>query len=191
MQNSTDHQLIQQTLQGELSAFDELVIKYQRPVYTLCLGFLSEPEDARDLAQEVFLKAFEGLRRFRGQSSFRTWIYRIAVNACLNFKRNKRTEHVELCEAHTQMIYHSTASLERSDNLSHALSLMAKLPPKQRTVIILRVEQGLSYDEISEITGQSVAAVKTTMCYALQKIKRMMQRPAKAPLRNLRHSESG
>jgi len=183
-----DHLLVSQTLQGDLSAFDVLVGKYQRPVYALCLGFVRHPEDARDLAQEVFLKAFMGLKRFRRHSSFRTWLYRIAVNACLSFK-SKHREFVAL-SAEAEPSYTTVDALEQAENRRLVYDLAAQLPRSQRTALLLRIEQGLSYEEISEITGQSVSNLKTTVFYALRKIKQRVRKSAGVPLGRLQQVES-
>lgn len=185
-----DLQLVQRTLQGDLSAFDELVKKYQGPIYMLCLSFTAQREDAKDLAQEVFLKAFENLKRFRRDAQFRTWIYRIAINRCLNFNKTQRREFVELREAFGALTYSFTNDFEQAENRRRVQLLSAQLPNKQRTAIVLRLEQGLSYEEISHVTGQTVANVKTTLFYALRKIKKLVQKSRGAGLRYLKHLES-
>lgn len=185
-----DHEIVRRTLRGDLSAFDELVNKYQRPIYALCVHFIAHREDGRDLAQEVFLKAFEGLKNFRYQSSFRTWLYRIAINACINFSKSRQREYLRLSAARRQMTYTFSDTVEQAQNLQIVQSLAAQLPAKQRTAIILRLEQGLSYDEISEITGQTVSTVKTTVFYGLQKIKKLVHKPGGMAVRHLKHSES-
>lgn len=190
MHSDQDHQLIRQTLQGDLEAFDELVRKYQRPVYSLCLSFVIHGEDAKDLAQEVFLKAFTGLKNFRHQSSFRTWIYRIAVNACLNFKSHQR-EFVPLLWARGEMAHTFVDTVEQAEDRRLVQALLTQLPKKQRTVIVLRLEQGLSYEEISEITGQTVSTVKTTVFYALQKIRKLVHKASRAGLPRFKQVESG
>src|SRR5688572_19577990 len=77
---------------GDREAFDRLVERYQRDIYRLCYRYVNDPQDANDMAQEVFLKAYRAIDRFRGDSSFSTWLYRIAVNACLNFRSSRRPE---------------------------------------------------------------------------------------------------
>ena len=83
---------------GERDAFDQLVVLYQRDIYRLCYRYVNNHEDANDLTQEAFLKAWRGIRRFRGNSAFSTWLYRIAVNACLNFRAAKKPSAQELPE---------------------------------------------------------------------------------------------
>jgi DNA-directed RNA polymerase specialized sigma24 family protein len=93
-----EREAIEACRRGEREAFDRLVVRYQRDVYHLCYRYVNDHEDANDLAQEVFLKAWRAISRFRGESSFSTWLYRIAVNACLNFRAQRRPTTQELPE---------------------------------------------------------------------------------------------
>jgi RNA polymerase sigma-70 factor (ECF subfamily) len=94
-----EREAIEASRRGEREAFDRLVLRYQRDVYRLCYRFVNNHEDANDLAQEVFLRAWRAIPRFRGESSFSTWLYRIAVNACLNFRAGRRPAAQELPDA--------------------------------------------------------------------------------------------
>ena len=93
-----DRQAIAACQQGEREAFDRLVERYQRDVYRLCYRYVNNHQDANDMAQDVFLKAYRAIGRFRGDSSFSTWLYRIAVNTCLNFRAARRLPQDELPE---------------------------------------------------------------------------------------------
>lgn len=190
MHSDQDHQLVRQTLAGDLSAFDELVRKYQRSLYALCLSFVACREDAQDMAQEVFLKAFTGLKHFRYQSSFRTWIYRIAVNACLNFKSQSK-KSVEWLPTFHNGVCAFIDIVEQAEDRRLVQTLVAQLPKKQRTAMVLRLEQGLSYEEISEITGQTVSTVKTTVFYGLEKIKKLVQESSATRVPRFKHVKSG
>src|SRR5262245_24857995 len=93
-----DRQAVEACQQGEREAFDRLVERYQRDVYRLCYRYVNDHQDANDMAQEVFLKAYRAIGRFRGDSAFSTWLYRIAVNTCLNFRAARRPAQEELPE---------------------------------------------------------------------------------------------
>jgi len=98
LEREAERDAIAASKRGEREAFDVLVERYQRPIYRLCYRYVNNHEDANDLAQEAFLKAWRAIGRFRGESAFSTWLYRIAVNACLNFRARNRPETRELDE---------------------------------------------------------------------------------------------
>ena len=93
-----DIALVERYASGDMTAFDELMIRYERPIYRLCYRFTSNADDARDLAQEVFIKAFEHLAGFRKESSLKTWLYRIATNHCINHVKSNTQQFVEVTE---------------------------------------------------------------------------------------------
>src|SRR5688572_19289416 len=93
-----DSALVERYLAGEMAAFDELMIRYERQIYRVCYRFVDNREDAMDLAQEVFIKAFEHLTSFRRESSLKTWLYRIAINHCINHVKKHSQEFVEVSE---------------------------------------------------------------------------------------------
>src|SRR5688572_2122359 len=95
---SADSQLVERYTRGDMTAFDELMIRYERQIYRICYRFVDNREDAMDLAQEVFIKAFEHLPTFRKESSLKTWLYRIAINHCINHKKKNVREFVEVTE---------------------------------------------------------------------------------------------
>src|SRR5690349_13020159 len=93
-----DAGLVERYLKGDTTAFDEIMIRYERQIYRICYRFVENREDAMDLAQDVFIKAFEHLATFRGESSLKTWLYRIAMNHCINHKKKHSQEFVEVTE---------------------------------------------------------------------------------------------
>src|SRR6266550_3350260 len=93
-----DASLIERYLAGDVTAFDEIMIRYERQIYRVCYRFVENRDDAMDLAQEVFIKAFEHLSTFRRESSLKTWLYRIAMNHCINHKKKHSQEFVEITE---------------------------------------------------------------------------------------------
>jgi RNA polymerase sigma-70 factor (ECF subfamily) len=173
-----DRALVRATLDGDREAFDELVRRHQRHVYQLCYRFAGNHEDASDLAQDVFIRAFKGLRSFKGQSAFGTWLYRIGVNVCLNrvgtraAARTLALEQVDRIDTRTER---ADAALLRDERAGEVRAAIARLPKKQRAALILRVYHDLPHDEIAEILGSSVGAVKANYFHALANLKKLLQ----------------
>ncbi len=171
--------LVAACLAGRPGAFDLIVERHQRPVYRLCYRFTGNQEDARDLSQDVFLRAFRGLRTFRGQSSLATWLYRIGVNVCLN-RASTRTVHAQaggpVDEARQIDAAAESASdrLLRRERATRVRSAIARLPEKQRATLILRTYHDLSHQEIADILGSSVGAVKANFFHALSNLKKLL-----------------
>jgi RNA polymerase sigma-70 factor (ECF subfamily) len=169
--------LVSECLQGRPGAFDVIVTRHQRAVYHLCYRFVGRHEDASDLSQEVFLRAYRGLRAFRGQSSLTTWLYRIGVNVCLNRVAVKvpLSESIDLHQ-HVDTRSPSPAdrllSKERGAKVRRAI---ATLPRKQRATLILRVYQEMSHQEIASVLGSSVGAVKANFFHALGNLKKRLE----------------
>ncbi len=176
LETLADNQLIDLTLEGKTTAFEILVKRHQRQMYALALKMLKNHDDANDVAQDVFLKAYEVLDSFQKKSSFHTWLYRITVNFCINhLRRDKAQYHVELENYHA--VKHPEAfdnldTLEVHDELSDAIQ---KLPEKQQKTVFLRVCEGLPYKEIAEILGCSVGTVKANYFHAVKNLKRFMK----------------
>src|SRR6266571_7470839 len=97
-ENDADQSLVERYLTGDMTAFDELMLRYERQIYRVCYRFVENRDDAKDLAQEVFIKAFEHLPAFRRESSLKTWLYRIAINHCINHVKKHSHEFVEVAE---------------------------------------------------------------------------------------------
>ena len=174
--------LIQRCAAGDEMAFAELVADNQRMVVQLAMNLLGDHDEALDLSQEVFLRVFRTISRFRGQSSLRTWIYRIAVNQARNrhrfWRRRHRGDQVSL-DAHvaTHGEFRSGAEAgpdrvlaqkELAARLEHALGA---LPFDQRTAIVLREVDGLSYEEIAYSLGVAVGTVKSRLTRARQTLR--------------------
>jgi len=161
---------------GEREAFDVLVARYQRPIYRLCYRYVNSHEDANDLAQEVFLKAWRAIGRFRGDSAFSTWLFRIAVNACLNFRALRRPETRELPETLLDPRPGALAEVERQDDASRLRAAVSRLPERQRATLILKVFHDLTHDEVAGILGSTVGTVKANLFHALANLRREMTR---------------
>jgi RNA polymerase sigma-70 factor (ECF subfamily) len=133
-------------------------------------------EDASDLSQEVFLRAFRGLKNFKGQSSLATWLYRIGVNACLNRVSVKRPQSEPIDES-AFVDERSEAPNERvlrGERAAAVRRAVAKLPAKQRTAVIMRVFQDMSHQDIADSLGTTVGAVKANVFHALQNLKKLL-----------------
>jgi RNA polymerase sigma-70 factor, ECF subfamily len=166
--------LVQACLAGRPGAFDVIVERHRRPVYQLCYRFVGNHEDASDLSQDVFLRAYRGLAKFRGGSSLATWLYRIGVNLCLN-RVGRKTSPTEAID---EQQYIDTRSESASDRVLReergvqVRKAIALLPPKQRATLILRMYHELSHEEIAGVLGSSVGAVKANFFHALGNLKK-------------------
>ena len=180
--NQTDAELVEACLAGRRDAFDTLVERHQRHVYQLCYRFVGNHEDASDLAQDVFIRAFRGLKNFKGNASLGTWLYRIAVNVSLN-KVSAKTVRPEpldplLAASDERAASHeesATEALLRTERARQVRAAIARLPRKQRTALVLRVYRELPHEEIAAIVGSSVGAVKANFFHALNNLRRLLR----------------
>jgi RNA polymerase sigma-70 factor (ECF subfamily) len=159
---------------GEREAFDRLVVRYQRDVYRLCYRYVNNHEDANDLAQEVFLKAWRAIGRFRGESAFSTWLYRIAVNACLNFRAVRRPLTQDLPETLADPQPGALARAEEGDEARRVREAVRRLPEKQRATLILKVYHELTHEEVASVLGSTVGTVKANLFHALGNLRRLL-----------------
>lgn len=171
-----DSRLVAEFVAGNRGAFDEIVRRHRRAVYALCYRFAGTHEDASDLAQDVFVRAFKGLPRFKGDAALGTWLHRVAVNVCLKRRSLKRpqTEPLDAADRpdHRQDDALAMAvSAERSAMLKAAI---ARLPPRQRATVVLRVYQDLSHEEIARVLDSTVGAVKANFFHAIGNLKRLV-----------------
>jgi RNA polymerase sigma-70 factor (ECF subfamily) len=173
-----DDELVLKAQQGDVHAFDQLVERYHAKIYGLTYNMTSNREDAEDLTQEIFIKAFQALPRFKGKSSFYTWLYRIAVNKTINYrkKRNrKRAMSLDQFDNEIKLddIYHDLTSKgsplrnvslsELQKKLNEALQ---NLSEKHRTVVVLHDMQGVPHEEIAKMVGASVGTIRSRLFYA-------------------------
>jgi RNA polymerase sigma-70 factor (ECF subfamily) len=178
--NPTDAELVHACLDGDRAAFDLIVERHQRHVYQLCYRFVGNHEDASDLAQDVFIRAYRGLKTFKAQASLGTWLYRIAVNVSLNKVSAKgRGESIDpLLKAHDPRLVSAdeTAAdaLLRGERAEQVRAAIAKLPRKQRATVVLRVYHELPHEQIAGILGSSVGAVKANFFHALGNLKKLL-----------------
>ncbi|MBW1916368.1 MAG: RNA polymerase sigma factor [Deltaproteobacteria bacterium] len=174
-----DFILIQSFLEGDRIAFERLILGHKDRVYNLCFRFIGDNQDADDLAQEVFIKVFKSLKKFRFQSSFLTWLYRITINTCKNriksrdFKYRKMnvSDNIEMIESKES----PTISLEKKEKTRLIQDAINLLPIKQREIIILKDIDGLSYDEVSKITGCKLGTLKSRLSRARLELKKKLR----------------
>ena len=173
--------IIREVLDGDANAFEDIVREYERNVYNIALRMSGEREDALDISQEAFLKAYHSLRSFRGDSKFSVWLYRIVSNTCLDFLRErKRRAEVPLVreddeggEAQTQIPDESLSPetlLERKLTREALRRGLESLPDDQRKILLLREIQGFSYEEIGSILSLESGTVKSRIFRARRKL---------------------
>ena len=179
LQGADDAALVRAAVRGSRDAFDLIVERHRRAVYQLCYRYVANHEDASDLAQEVFLRAFRGLARFKGEASLKTWLYRIAVNVCLNrvTTRAIATDPIEESRHVDPRASDPAAAVLREEVRRRVRGAIARLPKRQRAVLLLRVYQELPHQEIAGILGSSTGAVKANFFHALGNLKKLLQEP--------------
>lgn len=169
-----DADLIAQCLAGDSSAFDPLVERYERRVFAVCYRYTLNREDAKDLTQDTFVRAYRALRSFRGDSAFPTWLHRIAVNACLSYKTSpsQKRPMEELDETATDprpSVEHDLEASLQKDALRAALE---RLPEKQRMTVVLKVMEDRTHAEVANLLGSSVGTVKANLFFAIQNLRK-------------------
>jgi RNA polymerase sigma-70 factor (ECF subfamily) len=174
-----ERELVDACLANQPGAFDLIVERHRRSIYQLCYRFVGNHEDANDLSQDVFIRAFRGLRTFRGQSSLATWLYRIGVNVCLN-RVSAKTTLGKLTEPMDNRQFVDAAAESASDRLlkderaARVRAAITQLPPAQRATLILRTYHEMSHQEIAGVLGSSVGAVKANFFHALANLKKLL-----------------
>lgn len=171
-----DRALVQACLGGDRRAFDQIVERHRRQVYQVCFRFTGNHEDASDLAQESFIRAYRGLKGFKGEATLSTWLYRIAVNVCLNRAALKtpRPEPLDSREPVDTAAELPDLALFRDERAAQVRAAIARLPEKQRVTLILRVYHDLRHDEIAGILECSIGAVKANFFHALRNLKKLL-----------------
>ncbi|HWF85176.1 MAG TPA: sigma-70 family RNA polymerase sigma factor [Vicinamibacterales bacterium] len=168
--------LVDACLAGRTEAFDLIVERHRRSVYQLCYRFVGNHEDASDLSQDVFLRAYRGLRSFRGHAALGTWLYRIGVNVCLNRVNVKAPpqEPIDTREHEDTGAESASERLLRGERAARVRAAIAQLPRKQRATLVLRMYQEMSHQEIADVLGSSVGAVKANFFHALGNLKKLL-----------------
>lgn len=181
-EQEAERDMVRRAQKGDMGAYDELVRRYQERIYATVYHMTSNHEDANDLAQEAFIKAYQALKSFKGDSSFFTWVYRIAVNKTINFlKQRKNKTHMSLndldlnAEHDPDLVSLISDKTPRRDvNLSELQEklndAMQKLSEVHRLVVTLHDIQGLSHDEIGKIMDCNTGTVRSRLFYARQQL---------------------
>ena len=181
MTREDEARIIRQVQRGDVNAFERLVCEYEKNVYNLALRMVRNPDDAADMTQEAFIKAYNSLSSFRGDSKFSVWLYRIVSNVCLDFLRSRTrkptvslsTENDEGEEVELDIADEETTpekELDRKLTRDAVQRGLQSLPAEHREILLLREIQGLSYEEISEALGLEVGTVKSRIFRARKKL---------------------
>jgi RNA polymerase sigma-70 factor, ECF subfamily len=181
---SDDLSLINRFKAGDISAFEEILLRHQDKIYNLCRRMLGNSRDAEDATQDVFLKAYQNLNKFKPDSSLHTWLFRIAVNTCIDYKRKpffeslfKTSKEGEVFVADRPADSPSPDRLYESKEINDAIQLaLSRLSAKLKVVIVLREIEGLSYDEIADVLDVSTGTVKSRISRAREELKELLKK---------------
>ena len=180
----TDEELVSRSVSGDHDSFNQLVVRWQRPIFALAYRVIGHEEDARDVCQETFLRAFRGIKGFKGQAKFSSWLYRIALNLCRDKNRsaqrsplNKVSDDVDVLDLAPADVAGSSLEdqvgwSELGNEVSRA---MMTIPDEQRTAIVLKEYQGLTFREIADFQGCPVSTVKTRVYQGLTRLRRELE----------------
>jgi RNA polymerase sigma-70 factor (ECF subfamily) len=176
----SDWQLVQRCQRGQISAFQELVSRHYQKVFLVVLGIVNQREDAMDLTQETFFRAYRKIDGFKGDSSFYTWVYRIGVNLAIDFQRQRKRIPTELKDSGEEFDESMEnperpgsdpgREVQRKQVEQRLLAAIEDLTPDHKAVIVLRAIEGLSYKEISRVLGCSEGTVMSRLHYARKKL---------------------
>lgn len=186
---STDEELVARSIRGDRESFNELILRWERPIYALAYRTIGREDDARDVCQETFLRAFRALPGFRGQAKFSSWLYRITLNLCRDWmRRQRRAPFVSVPDnvdpAELAAVGEPSETIEdlvaRRDLTRMVERVMTRLPEEQRTAIILKEYHGLTFQEIAELMGCPLSTVKTRLYQGLAVVRRELAKEQEA-----------
>jgi RNA polymerase sigma-70 factor (ECF subfamily) len=181
---ATDEELVARAQGGDVESFNQLILRWERPIYALAYRVLGREEDARDVSQEAFLRAYRALPGFKGQAKFSSWLYRIALNLCRDWiRRHRRAPMVQVPEgvdpadlAAEREPAESIEDLVSRRELSAIVEeAMARLPDEQRTAIVLKEYHGMTFQEIADLQGCPLSTVKTRLYQGLSVLRRHLE----------------
>ena len=183
--NWTDEELVARSRGGDADSFNKLVLRWERPIYALAYRVIGREDDARDVCQETFLRAFRALPGFKGQAKFSSWLYRIALNLCRDWiRRQRRAPVVQMPEGVDPVELASERGpvesiemlVERQELSKVVVDAMALLPEEQRTAIILKEYHGMTFQEIADLQGCPLSTVKTRLYQGLSVLRRHLEK---------------
>jgi RNA polymerase sigma-70 factor (ECF subfamily) len=188
--NWTDEELVARSRGGDLDSFNQLILRWERPIYALAYRVIGREEDARDVCQETFLRAFRGLPGFKGEAKFSSWLYRIALNLSRDWiRRQRRAPTVQLPEgADPSEVAAEQGPVESIEDLVSRRELsavveeaMALLPEEQRTAIVLKEYHGMTFQEIADLQACPLSTVKTRLYQGLSVLRRHLEKNGRVP----------
>jgi RNA polymerase sigma-70 factor (ECF subfamily) len=181
----TDEELVDRSRGGDVESFNLLILRWERPIYALAYRVLGREDDARDVCQEAFLRAYRALPGFKGQAKFSSWLYRITLNLCRDWlRKHRRTpvsqmpdgmepESLAAASAPRASVEDLAATRELTAVVARAMEL---LPDEQRTAIVLKEYHGMTFQEIAELQGCPLSTVKTRLYQGLSVLRRHLER---------------
>lgn len=180
----TDEELVSRSRGGDADSFNQLILRWERPIYALAYRVIGREEDARDVCQETFLRAFRALPGFKGQAKFSSWLYRIALNLCRDWiRRQRRAPLVQVPDGVDPA--ELAAEREPAESIEDLVSrrelsaiveeAMALLPDEQRTAIVLKEYHGMTFQEIADLQGCPLSTVKTRLYQGLSVLRRHLE----------------
>jgi RNA polymerase sigma-70 factor (ECF subfamily) len=181
----TDEELVDRSRGGDVDSFNQLILRWERPIYALAYRVIGREEDARDVCQETFLRAYRALPGFKGEAKFSSWVYRIALNLCRDWIRRQRRNPVSQMPDDIDVLdaIAETGPSESVEDLVARRELsavveeaMSHLPAEQRTAIILKEYHGMTFQEIADLQGCPLSTVKTRLYQGLSVLRRQLER---------------
>jgi len=182
---STDEELVALAMTGDADSFNQLTLRWERPIFALAFRVIGREEDARDVCQETFLRAFRGIKGFKGQAKFSSWLYRIALNLCRDWIRRERRSAVLTPltgDTGTAPAHDGGSPVENAEDRSVRRDLgrviteaMSALSEEQRTTIVLKEYHGLTFQEIADLQACPLSTVKTRLYQGLSVLRRQLE----------------
>jgi RNA polymerase sigma-70 factor (ECF subfamily) len=174
MTSRSDQELVEDFQRGNESSFNELILRYQERLYWVARRFVQDHDNADDVVQDVFCRAYEGLGKFRGESGIYTWLYRITVNLALNAVRRQKVREFfridEILDVKDEHGEQPDEHLEKKEQKQLIEQAVAQLPEKQKAVFILRYYDEMPYEEIAKIMKTTVGGLKANYFHAVRKV---------------------
>ena len=184
----TDEELVARAQGGDIESFNQLIVRWERPIYALAYRVIGKEEDARDVCQDAFLRAYRALPGFKGQAKFSSWLYRIALNLCRDWIRRQRRAPVSQLpeDMDATELASETGPVESIEDLVARRELsaiveeaMSELSEEQRTAIILKEYHGMTFQEIADMQGCPLSTVKTRLYQGLSLLRRRLEQQGK------------